>query len=173
LASNRRLPAFVDLIGPAPDRGLSPIDRVVGFTLMSITLIATEIALGHVFDSRWRDFPFAGLTMSVAPFLIMTLVTGQRPGSPPLAESVFAGLLTLAAFYGAVHEGAHNWQSLWTAAVLLLLGATLYEIRSIDGERTLPSPDSAPEMPEPNDAVCIREPARSVMSRDRESAHFL
>jgi exo-beta-1,3-glucanase (GH17 family) len=170
LVSKRRLPAFVNLVGSAAEGRLSPADKITGFTLMAITLIGTEIALGHTFDSRWRDFPFAGLTMSVVPFFILTLVDRQKRESPPLAESVFAGLLTMAAFYFAVHEGAHNWQSLWTAGVLLLLGATLYEIRPIDEKRSSPPTGSASKASyEPDDAARTREPAELVTSRVERS----
>lgn len=170
LVSDRWLPAFVDLIGPAAGRNLFLPEKVVGFTLMAITLLAAEIALGHTFDPRWRDFPFAGLTMSVAPFLIVALVNGQRSGSPPLAEGVFAGLITLAAFYGAFNEGSHNWQSLWTAAVFLLLAATLYQARSASDERTLSSSDNAQEAPcETNDVVRVFERPKPVASRHQEA----
>jgi exo-beta-1,3-glucanase (GH17 family) len=168
LVSNRRLPGFADLIGPIEAK-ISFRDKLLGFALMAITLIATEIALSHVFDPRWRDFPFAGLTMSVAPFLILAIVNGQKSGSPPLAETVFASLFALASFYGAVHEGSHNWQSLWTMAVFLLLGATLYQARAVSDERRLSSSDAAQEvLPEANNAACTCNAANHDASRNRK-----
>ena len=42
--------------------------NILGVTLIVTTVIATQTALGLVFDARWRDFPFAALTMAVVPF---------------------------------------------------------------------------------------------------------
>lgn len=172
LVSDRRPPGFVDLIGPGEAK-LSFPDRLLGLVLMAITLIATEIALSHVFDPRWRDFHFASLTMAVAPFLILAVVNGQKSGSPPLAETVFASLFALASFYGAVHEGSHNWQSLWTMATFLLLGATLYQARTVSDEQPasdqVSSSDAVQQvLPEANDALGACKPAGHAASRNRK-----
>ena len=47
-----------------------------------------------MFDPRYKDFPYASLTMAVVPFALLML---NRPqiGVRPIAESVFAGLLAL------------------------------------------------------------------------------
>ena len=47
-----------------------------------------------------------------------------------MAESVFAGLLTLAAAYVLFNEGRENWQSLWTCAIYLLFAFTLWRARA-------------------------------------------
>jgi DMSO reductase anchor subunit len=85
--------------------------------------------LGLVFDGRWRDFPFATLTMAVVPFTTLSWLTGTRSGGRPIAEVVFAGLLALAAVYIFFNEGFANWQSSWTCAIYLLLGFTLLRAR--------------------------------------------
>ena len=41
--------------------------NLLGITLIVTTVIAAQIALSLVFDARWRDFPFAALTMAVVP----------------------------------------------------------------------------------------------------------
>jgi len=69
--------------------------------------------------------------MAVVPFCTLALINRPEAGARPLVETVFAGLLAAAAFYIAVNEGAQNWQSLWTAAAYWLLGATLWQARSI------------------------------------------
>jgi Na+/glutamate symporter len=93
-------------------------------------LIVAETALALVFDPRWRDFPFASLTMAVVPFWTLSLLSGRRESDPqPLAETVFACLFAAAAPYILFKEGSENWQALWTSAAYLLLGATLRPVR--------------------------------------------
>ena len=61
-------------------------------------MIGTETALGFVFDPRYRDFPFASLTMAVVPFPLM-LLNRPKEGVRPIAEAVFAGVFTACALY--------------------------------------------------------------------------
>lgn len=130
LISRRPLPAFFDLIGPSYGRAPSPEGRIMGLTLMVTTVIAVETALGLVFDARWRDFSFAGLTMAVLPLWMVARLNRPKLGERPLAETVFAGLLALAALYVTLNEGFANWQSLWTAGAYLFLSATLWQVRT-------------------------------------------
>jgi hypothetical protein len=102
---------------------------LLGITLIAITLTSVETALGLVFDGRWRDFPFAALTMAVVPFATLSLLSQPRSRARPIAEVVFAGLLALTAVYICFNEGFANWQSLWTCAIYLLLGFTLMQAR--------------------------------------------
>jgi hypothetical protein len=134
LMSGRGLPAFLELIGPRERRTLSFPTMVLGFTLTVTTLIAVETALGLVFDPRWQDFPFAGLTMAVVPFWTMTLFIRPKSGTRPVAEAVFAGLFALAALYITINEGFHNWQALWTSAAYFLLAITLWQARCVSVE---------------------------------------
>lgn len=131
LMSGRRLPTFVELIGPREGRSSNPATVVLGLTLIVTTLIAAQIALGLVFDPRSRDFPFAGLTMAVVPFLTLTLLNRPKPGARTLAEAVFAGLFAVAALYVLFNEGPDNWQSAWTSAAYLLFGSALWPTYSI------------------------------------------
>jgi exo-beta-1,3-glucanase (GH17 family) len=131
LMSGRVLPTFLELIGPRDSRTQSVPTMVLGFTLTVTTLIAAETALALVFDPRWRDFPFAGLTMAVVPFWTLTLLNRAKSGTRPFAEALFAGLFAVVALYITFNEGSQNWQALWTSAACLLLGATLWQARSI------------------------------------------
>jgi glucan 1,3-beta-glucosidase len=94
------------------------------------TLIAAQTALGALFDARWRDFPFAALTMAAVPFSTLTLLNRPKGGGRPIAEAVFAGLFLAAALYTVFMEGTQNWQAVWTAAAYLLFGMTLWQARS-------------------------------------------
>jgi exo-beta-1,3-glucanase (GH17 family) len=126
LISERALPSFLEVLGPPRDRTQVFMTNMLGITLIVTTLIAVQAALGLVFDARWRDFPFAGLTMAVVPFCTVALLNPPKSATRPLSEAVFAGLFAAAALYIFLNEGSHNWQSLWTCATYLLLGITLW-----------------------------------------------
>jgi exo-beta-1,3-glucanase (GH17 family) len=131
LMSGRSLPTFLELIGPHEGRTRSFPTMLLGLVLTMTTLIAAETALGLVFDPRWRDFPFAGLTMAVLPFWTLTLLDRSKSGARQIAETVFAFLFVGAALFTIFNEGSHNWQALWTAAAYFLLGTTLWRARNV------------------------------------------
>jgi exo-beta-1,3-glucanase (GH17 family) len=131
LMSGRALPTFLELLGPREAKVRSALPMILGVALVVATLIGAETALGFVFDPRYRDFPFAALTMAVVPFSTLMLLNRPQEGVRPIAEAVFAGLLAAAAFYTLFNEGANNWQSLWTCAVYFLLAVTLWRARAV------------------------------------------
>jgi hypothetical protein len=104
---------------------------MLGAALVVTTLIGAETALGFVFDPRYRDFPFAALTMAVVPFSSLMLLNRPPQGPRPIAEGVFAGLFAASALYTVFNEGADNWQSLWTCAAYLLFAVTLWRARAV------------------------------------------
>jgi len=129
--SGRALPTFLELIGPPENRTRSFPMMFLGGTLIVTTLIALQSALGLVFDSRWRDFPFAGLTMAVVPFWTLTLLNRSQSGKRAITEAAFATLLAVAALYILFNEGAQNWQALWTCIMYFMLSTTLWQPRSV------------------------------------------
>jgi glucan 1,3-beta-glucosidase len=131
LMSGRALPTFLELIGPREGRTRSVLTMALGLTLIVTTVIAAETALGFAFDPRYRDFPFAALTMAVLPFAMLMLLNRPQSGSRPIAEAAFAGLLVGAALYTGFNEGPENWQSVWTCALYVLLGVTLWQARAV------------------------------------------
>jgi len=131
LMSGRSLPTFLELLGPRDGRADSVLTMILGAALLVTTLIGTETALGFVFDPRYRDFPFAALTMAVVPFSMLMLLNRPQDGVRPIAETVFAGLLAGSLLYILPSEGADNWQSLWTCAVYFLLAVTLWRARGV------------------------------------------
>ena len=132
LMSGRALPTFLELLGPRD--GARPVGAdgdLLGLVLAVTTLIGAETALGFVFDPRYRDFPFASLTMAVVPFATLMLLNRPQAGVRPIAEAVFAGLLArVGALYG-LQRRPDNWQSLWTCAIYLLLAVTLWRARAV------------------------------------------
>jgi glucan 1,3-beta-glucosidase len=131
LMSGRALPTFLELLGPPDVRVRSALSMVLGVALVVTTLIGTETALGFVFDPRYRDFPFAALTMAVVPFSTLMLLNRPQEGLRPITEAVFAGLLAGAALYTIFNEGSDNWQSLWTCTVYFLFAITLWRARVV------------------------------------------
>ena len=83
LMSGRSLPTFLELFGPREDRTRSVVTIVLGAALVVTTLIGAETALGFVFDPRYRDFPFAALTMAVVPFSAPDGAQPPAAGRPP------------------------------------------------------------------------------------------
>ena len=108
--------------------------KCLGLALIVTALIASETALGFVFDPRYRDFPYAALTMAVVPFATLMLNRPQA-GRRPIAEAVFAGLLAGSAVYIGLNEGRDNWQSLWTCAIYLLFAVTLWQARAVQSPK--------------------------------------
>jgi exo-beta-1,3-glucanase (GH17 family) len=129
--SGRPPPTFLELLGPREDRTRSFLTVLLGTVLIVTVLIGAETALGFVFDPRYKDFPFAALTMAVLPFATLTLLNRPPQGARPVTEAVFAGLFVLAALYTVFNEGPANWQSLWTCAMYFLLGVTLWQARGV------------------------------------------
>jgi exo-beta-1,3-glucanase (GH17 family) len=128
--AGRPLPTFLELIGPREFRSRGAVTILLGLVLVITTLIAAESALGFAFDPRYRDFPYASLTMAVVPFLSLMVLNRPPTGVRPIAESAFAGLLAITAVFVGINEGRDNWQSLWTCAVYLLLALTLWRARA-------------------------------------------
>jgi glucan 1,3-beta-glucosidase len=130
LMSGLPAPSFLSLLGPREGRTDSRVVAALGVTLIVTVLIAAETALGFVFDPRYRDFPFAALTMAVVPFAALAMLNRPLQGRRPVAEACFAGLLVLSVVYILFNEGAANWQSLWTCGAYVLLALTLLRARA-------------------------------------------
>ena len=138
--TGRPLPAFAQLFGPRNGRIRSWPALIFGWTLTVTILVATETALGLVFDARSRDFPFASLTMFVLPIWIVTLLNPRKSGTSRVAEGMFACLFVGSALFIFFNEGIRNWQSLWTSAAFLLLGISLVPPRALLVVSTIADP---------------------------------
>lgn len=143
LIDGRPLPTLLEIIGPVHLRDRAPLSVLLGLCLAVTAVIGLETALGFVFDPRYRDFPYASLTMAVLPFALVALLNRRAEGSRPIAEAVFGGALLLSAFYIVINEGPANWQSLWTCAVYAGFGLTMWRAR---GAKILESSDQ-PQAP--------------------------
>ena len=128
--SGQPLPTFQQLLGPREAKGRSPLTIALATVLLVVSLIAAESALGFVFDPRYRDFPFASLTMAAIPFASLMLLNRPQQGVRPIAESLLAAILAGSAVYVGINEGPDNWQSVWTCAIYLLMALTLWRARA-------------------------------------------
>jgi hypothetical protein len=129
LLAGKQLPTLIEVIGPRQLRERGALSLLLGAVLVVATAIASETALGFVFDPRYRDFPYPALTMAVLPLALVSLQNARGAGVRQIAESLFAGLLTLSVVYIAINETVANWQSDWTCAVYLMLAITLFRAR--------------------------------------------
>jgi glucan 1,3-beta-glucosidase len=131
LMSGRSLPTFLELVGPSGYRGRRWTAVILGLVLAIATVIGADTAVGLAFDPRYKDFPFAALTMAVVPFAMLSLLNRPKEGVRPIAEATFAGLFVMTAIYTGFNEGPDNWQSLWTCAIYVLFAATLWRARAV------------------------------------------
>ncbi|ETR75191.1 beta-(1-6) glucans synthase [Afipia sp. P52-10] len=134
LIAGRPLPTLVQLIGPQHMRDRTPLSIPLGLCLAVTAVIGFETALGFVFDPRYRDFPFAALTMAVLPMFMLMLLNRPAEGRRPIAEAVFAGGLLLSAVYIVINEGFNNWQSVWTCVVYAALALTMWRARAVQSQ---------------------------------------
>jgi glucan 1,3-beta-glucosidase len=105
----------------------------LGAALIVLCVVAVQVALGLVFDPRYKDFPFAPLTAAVAPFLCLSMAGARRKGPRGAAETAFAAVLAVCAAYFILNEGFANWQALWLGAVFIGLAAILLRVRAAPG----------------------------------------
>jgi exo-beta-1,3-glucanase (GH17 family) len=130
LMSGRGIPALLELMGPRESRTQSFPTLILGAVVMTIMVIATGTALGSVFDPRWQDLPFASLTMAAVPLVMLSWLNRPRTGAHPIAEMAFAAIFLFGALYVVFIEGIQNWQALWTSGAYILLGLSMYGVRS-------------------------------------------
>jgi exo-beta-1,3-glucanase (GH17 family) len=133
VGSGISLPSFAQVLGSAEDRLRRPLAWILGAALMVVTVQALQLALGLVFDPRYRDFAFAPLIASTVPYMVLALACPRRREARAAAEVVFAGALVGCAVFIALNEGFANWQALWFSAALVVLAFTLLHAPAAPG----------------------------------------
>lgn len=123
------LPRFSQLLGPAGERTCDPLAWAIGVLMIATMLLALVVALGLVFDPRYRDFPFAPLTAAAVPFLLHSLLMPRPSGERGAAELGGATVLALSVLYIAFNETFANWQALWVCAALAAIAFSLTQVR--------------------------------------------
>jgi exo-beta-1,3-glucanase (GH17 family) len=106
--------------------GLSAWSVLLAVLFAATLVVAIHVALGLVFDPRYKDFQLALLTGPVVALVIVALV--KEPAAPlfGIAEWVAAGVLIGPALFVVFNEGIANWQALWFGSLLLVLAFTAY-----------------------------------------------
>lgn len=127
------MPAFHRVLGRPSGRPADALSFLAGLLLVAVSAVAVQVALGLVFDPRYRDFPFAPLTGAVVPFLVLSLFGAREKGRRGNAETATAFVLGASVVYFAPNETLSNWQSLWFAAILLVLAVILLRQRGEPG----------------------------------------
>ncbi len=127
------LPRFSRLLGPASERTRDPLIWAIGAIMIGTMLLALIVALGLVFDPRYRDFPFAPLTAAAVPLLFQALLMPRPSGERGAAELVGAVVLALSVPYIVFNETLANWQALWVCAMLVVIAFSLTQVRDARG----------------------------------------
>jgi hypothetical protein len=127
------IPRLSRILGPVRERIRAPLALLIGAIMIATMLLAIQVALGLVFDPRYRDFPFAPLTAAAIPILLHSLMMPRPQGSRGAAELCAAAVLALSVPCIVLGEGVVNWQSLWLCAALASLAFSLAQVHDAQG----------------------------------------
>jgi glucan 1,3-beta-glucosidase len=107
---------------------------VILAALFVATMVAAiHVALGLVFDPRYKDFPLASLTGPAVALFTLAFANARTPPNPGQAEIVAAAVLGGSAVFVMANEGSANWQAVWFALLLVLLALTAIRARALPG----------------------------------------
>lgn len=118
--------SFARLMGRPASRGR--LGTWLGGLLAAVCVLALFLALGLVFDPRYREFATSTLVGPVAGFLMLALMV-PRTGRV-FSERVFAAVLTASSIAILIQEKLSNLEALGFAALLLTLAGTLVLARA-------------------------------------------
>ena len=119
-----RLAGFAEALDPVRWRRHDLVEVVLAALLAATAVAAIHVALGLVFDPRYKDFPFASLAGPIVALAVLAFTAPRHPLKPGAAEIAAAAVLAGSALFVIVNEGSANWQALILAALLLLLALT-------------------------------------------------
>lgn len=133
VARSTSLKSFAVVLNPRRWRRSEASSLLLAWLFVATMVAAIHVALGLVFDPRYKDFPLALLSGPALALAIVAFLSGPVLPRAGVAESVAAALLTGSALFIIVNEGIANWQALWFAGLLLALSLTAL--------RAAPAPD--------------------------------
>jgi glucan 1,3-beta-glucosidase len=133
LGRGDRLTGLAKALDPARWRRQDLVEIVLAALLAATLVAALHVALGLVFDPRYKDFPFAALAGPVIALAVLGLATTRAPIKPGAAEVAAASLLTASALFVIANEGIANWQALALAGLLVLLALTALQAKAAPG----------------------------------------
>jgi len=123
------IPSFAAVLTTLRPRFSWHSTTIIGLLVVALTLVAIQVALGLVFDPRYKDFPYAPLSAAIVPLVLLSLTVGGSGGRRGAAEMTAAATLILSAIYIVFNESFANWQSLWFCALIVALAFTLLRSR--------------------------------------------
>jgi glucan 1,3-beta-glucosidase len=128
----RRTPmaGFATVLDPLFWRAALPLERLLAGVLMLSVMAGIALALGLVFDPRYRDFHFAPLTGPAVALLIASEVSPAGLKRRGVAEWIAGSILASSAIYISINETPLNWQAQWFAALLLMLAVSCWRLRA-------------------------------------------
>jgi exo-beta-1,3-glucanase (GH17 family) len=133
VARGDRLAGLACALDPSYWRSSKSVQVVLAALLAATIVAAIHVALGLVFDPRYKDFPFAALLGPVAALAIVAFAGDRAPSQPGNAERMAAAVLTGSAVFITLNEGIANWQALLFATLLLALALTAMRAKAGPG----------------------------------------
>jgi exo-beta-1,3-glucanase (GH17 family) len=133
VARGGRLPGFAAALDPSRWRSQGLVEVILAALFAATVVAAIHVALGLVFDPRYKDFPLASLTGPVAALAIIAFAGARTLPQPGGAEVLGAVVLTGSALFIIANEGIANWQALWFASLLVVLSLTALRARAAPG----------------------------------------
>ena len=133
LARGDRLAGFAKALDPSYWRGPGRVEIVLAALLVATMVAAIYVALGLVFDPRYKDFPLAALMGPVIALAVLAFAGGEVPPLPGAAEIAAASVLTGSVLFVIANEGISNWQALLFGGLLVILALTALRARAAPG----------------------------------------
>ncbi|HWK87617.1 MAG TPA: glycosyl hydrolase family 17 protein [Xanthobacteraceae bacterium] len=129
VARNCPMAGFATVLDPLFWRAAKPLERFLAGVLTISVIVGIALALGLVFDPRYRDFHFAPLTGPAAALMIASETCPAGLKRRGVAEWIAGAVLAASAIYISLNETPLNWQAQWFAALLLMLAASCWRLR--------------------------------------------
>jgi exo-beta-1,3-glucanase (GH17 family) len=123
------MPPLAAVLSFGAQRKRNRLTAALGLMLVVAVVLSLQVALGLVFDPRYKDLPFAPLTAVIVPLFVHGLSVARGPGRRGAAETAGAVLLALSVVYIVPNESFANWQSLWLCSAFVALALTLLRVR--------------------------------------------
>ena len=133
LSRGWELPGFARALDPKGWREPTRDGAVLAALLVAIVVAASHVALGLVFDPRYKDFPFAALTGPVTALAVAAFMGVGGHARPGAAEIAAACVLAGSALFIVANEGAANLQAVWLALLFVALALTVLRARAAPG----------------------------------------
>jgi glucan 1,3-beta-glucosidase len=127
--AQKPMPPLATVLSLGTLRTCDRLTAALGLMLVVAVVLSLQVALGLVFDPRYKDFPFAPLTAAIVPLFVHSLSIARAVGRRGAAETAGAIVLAVSVIYIVPIESAANWQSLWLCAAFAALALTLFRVR--------------------------------------------